>query len=256
MLNMRRRGAALAREEFKAVAAMSWFDETLQFNTPIVQTLKATATSPADRLALVGRAVGMTPAPRSRELFELAELMSLVLRTSRAACSRPRPWWPISTRLRRWRTTMNRIIDLWQSATGERVKDRRQIGNRRRRRCARIAAAAHPGASQPLTLARPVASDGNRRPAMSSPWAESTFEDLAETRRCEAPYGESPQSEWDSPFAPAGKEAFADAGEYGQELYAFDGSGEDEWESPFTEPSPPRRKCWSVRPNSRPPAAT
>ena len=56
MLNMRRRGAALAREEFKAVAVMSWFDETLQFNTPIVQTLKATATSPADRLALVGRA--------------------------------------------------------------------------------------------------------------------------------------------------------------------------------------------------------
>ena len=70
---------------------------------------------------------------------------------------------------------------------------------------------------------------------MSSPWAESTFEDLAEATTSEAPYGESPQSEWDSPFAPAGKEAFADAGEYGQEMYAFDGSGEDEWESPFAE---------------------
>jgi outer membrane protein OmpA-like peptidoglycan-associated protein len=69
---------------------------------------------------------------------------------------------------------------------------------------------------------------------MSSPWAESTFEDLDEATM-EAPYGESPQGEFDNPFAPAGKEAFADAGEYGQELYAFDGSGEDEWKSPFAE---------------------
>ena len=57
---------------------------------------------------------------------------------------------------------------------------------------------------------------------MSSPWAESTFEDLAEASpMSEAPFGESPQSEWDSPFAPAGKEAFADAGEYGQEMYSL-----------------------------------
>jgi len=156
MLNMRRRGAALAREEFKAVAVMSWFDETLQFNTPIVQTLKATATSPADRLALVGRAVGMTPAPRSRELFELAELMSLVLRTLESGVLNTEDLVAHLYKASALGTTMNRIIDLWQSATGERVKDR-PIGNL-------IAAGAQqplriPG-PQPLTLARPALATG------------------------------------------------------------------------------------------------
>ena len=156
MLNMRRRGAALAREEFKAVAVMSWFDETLQFNTPIVQTLKATATSPADRLALVGRAVGMTPAPRSRELFELAELMSLVLRTLESGVLNTEALVAHLYKASALGTTMNRIIDLWQSATGERVKDR-PIGNL-------VAAGAQqplriPG-PQPLTLARPALATG------------------------------------------------------------------------------------------------
>jgi hypothetical protein len=123
MMNMRRRAGFLAREEFSAVAVTSWFDLTLSEDTPIIVALNAQATSPADRLAIVANRLGMAPAPRSRELFELAELMSVVLRVIEAgglgagnvgALYLAGPF----------SQTMNRIIDLWQSATGERVKDR------------------------------------------------------------------------------------------------------------------------------------
>src|SRR5262245_5553472 len=129
MLNMRRRGGFLAREEFASVALLSWFELTLSENTPIVVALNAVATSPADRLALIARQVGMSPAPRSRELFELAELMSALLRLFESgiinnpalAATLYIPGTPLAT-------NMNRIVDLWQSATGERVKDR-PVGN-------------------------------------------------------------------------------------------------------------------------------
>jgi hypothetical protein len=128
MLGMRRRGGLLAREEFAYVSTMSWFHLTLESDTPIVIDLKAQGTSAADRLAKIAQRVGMAPAARSRELFELSDLMSALLRaielglydTGEAA----------QTLFLRFGTNdkiisdMNRIIDLWQSATGERVKDR------------------------------------------------------------------------------------------------------------------------------------
>jgi hypothetical protein len=128
MLGMRRRGGLLAREEFAYVSTMSWFHLTLESDTPIVIDLKAQGTSAADRLAKIAQRVGMAPAARSRELFELSDLMSALLRaielgiydTGEAA----------QTLFLRLGTNdkiisdMNRIIDLWQSATGERVKDR------------------------------------------------------------------------------------------------------------------------------------
>ena len=80
MMAMRRRGGLLAREEFVHVTTMSWFHLTLETDIPIVADLKAQATSPADRLAKIAERVGMAPAPRSRELFELADLMSALLR--------------------------------------------------------------------------------------------------------------------------------------------------------------------------------
>jgi len=125
MLRMRRRGGTLAREEFACTALLSWFDLTLSDNTPIVQSLSANATHPADRLALIAQQVGMTPAPRSRELFELAGLMSGVLRIMEANGFNNQPaialfYTPPSVVY----TTVNRVLDLWQSATGDRVKDK------------------------------------------------------------------------------------------------------------------------------------
>jgi len=125
MLNNRRRGGLLAREEFAYVTVLSWFHLTLQTDTPIVRDLKAEATSPADRLSKIAQRVGMAPAARSRELFELAEPMSTVLRAIElgafddptAASALFDSTDPLGVELRD-------IVNLWQSATGERVKDR------------------------------------------------------------------------------------------------------------------------------------
>jgi hypothetical protein len=134
MMMMRRRGGALAREEFVDVSTMSWFHLTLESDTPIIRDLKAEATSPADRLARIAQLVGMAPAPRSRELFELADLMSALLRAIElglydTGAGAETLYLPFSSGgggadNAKVIEDMNRIIDLWQSATGERVKDR------------------------------------------------------------------------------------------------------------------------------------
>ena len=80
MMALRRRGGLLAREEFAYVSTLSWFHLTLEDNFPIVADLNAQAPGPAERLEKLAARVGMTPAARSRELFELADLMSGLLR--------------------------------------------------------------------------------------------------------------------------------------------------------------------------------
>lgn len=127
MMTMRRRGGQLAREEFVHVTTMSWFHLTLETDTPIVVDLKAEATNPADRLARIASRVGMSPAARAYELFELADLVSSMLRAIELGLfdrgeDAETLYLPITgneTLLR----DVNRIIDLWQSATGDRVKD-------------------------------------------------------------------------------------------------------------------------------------
>ena len=87
--------------------------------------LQAEATSPADRLALVAQRVGMAPAARSRELFDLAEPMSSVLRAIELGLfddpAAAATLFDAGTTLG---VEMGDLINLWQSATGERVKDR------------------------------------------------------------------------------------------------------------------------------------
>jgi len=124
MLNNRRRGGQLAREEFVYVTVLSWFHLTLETNTPIVKDLKAEATSPADRLSMIAQRVGMAPAARSRELFELAQPMSAVLRAIElgsfddptAASALYEDGTPLSE-------DMRDLINLWQSATGLPIKE-------------------------------------------------------------------------------------------------------------------------------------
>ena len=128
MMTMRRRGGQLAREEFVHVTTMSWFHLTLETDTPIVVDLKAEATNPADRLAKIAARVGMSPAARAYELFELADLMSSMLRAIELGLfdrgeDAETLYLPIVGNEGLVRD-MNRIIDLWQSATGDRVKDR------------------------------------------------------------------------------------------------------------------------------------
>jgi hypothetical protein len=129
MLGNRRQGGLLAREELSHVAAMSWCHLTVEEDTPLVQDLQATATSPAERLAKLGERVGMAPAPRSRELFDLAQPMSALLWGIELGLFNPGNA-PESLYLpdaigdppTKLNVEVNRIIDLWQSATGTRIK--------------------------------------------------------------------------------------------------------------------------------------
>jgi hypothetical protein len=125
MFNDRRRGGLLAREEFAYVTVLSWFHLTLQTNTPIVIDLKAESTSPAERLALLGQRVGLHPSQRARELFDLSEPMSSLLRAIEVGsfddAGTAAALFDDTTALG---LEMREIINQWQSATGERVKER------------------------------------------------------------------------------------------------------------------------------------
>lgn len=132
MLLGRRQNGLLAREEFVHVSTMSWFHLTLlesqgaQVDSPIVRDLQAVGTAPEQRLANLAQKVGIKPAARARELFLLAEPMSLFLRevemgTYSDAASAQKLYDGTAPTLA---DGMRRIINLWQSATGQRIKDR------------------------------------------------------------------------------------------------------------------------------------
>jgi hypothetical protein len=163
MLVMRRLKGLEAREEFVAVTQLSWFHLTVESDTPLVVDLRAQGSDPYDRLVKIGQRVAMQPSPRSWELFQIADLVSAVLRlielgifdnTNAAAAL----YTPSSTLQR----DMIRIVDLWEMATGDGIKDQG----------VRVAA----GAAQPQRHAPPArslsaATNGHRpghRPVVGS----------------------------------------------------------------------------------------
>jgi hypothetical protein len=122
MLNARRQAGNLAREEFDAVATLSWFFLTIAYDTQVVRDLDATAVGVADRLRLIGERVGMAPHARADSYFQLAHPMSVILRAieqnailaaggaSSLYDGFYQPW-------------MLQIITHWSIATGRNLKD-------------------------------------------------------------------------------------------------------------------------------------
>lgn len=80
MLCIRREHDNLSREEFRAVAVMSWLHLAVSFNSPVVLDLKAEASSPEDRLCKIALRVGMKAHPKSKAFFDLAHPFSVLLR--------------------------------------------------------------------------------------------------------------------------------------------------------------------------------
>jgi hypothetical protein len=76
----RRQDCNLARQEFRAVAVMSWLHLAVSFDSPIVIDLGAEASCTEERLYRIARRVGMTAHPRSQALFALAQPFSELLR--------------------------------------------------------------------------------------------------------------------------------------------------------------------------------
>lgn len=162
MLTMRRRGGMLAQDEYECVNLLSWFHLTVEQDTSLVTDLKAEAGTngnPADRLAAIGARVGLAPAARSRELFELATLISPLLWFIEAGVFNDE-----ATAKSLHSTTpsptiaqlMTRVIDLWQSATGIPVK-------------ASTVVAVNPDGSTPQPLRLPAPTAAESTPAFATP---------------------------------------------------------------------------------------
>jgi hypothetical protein len=122
MLQMRRQGGNLARDEFVHISTMSWLHLTVERDTPVVVDLRAMGTDPADRLTKLGERVGIRPSPRARELFEIADLASEFVRFIELGAFTPATVPALYASASTLRTDVVRIIDLWEMATGDSIK--------------------------------------------------------------------------------------------------------------------------------------
>ena len=126
MLRLRRRGGMLSREEFTNVCAMNWFHLTVDIDNALVRDLSANTGqdgNPADRLAAIGTRVGIAPSRQARELFDLAESISPLMWAIELTLLDNPGAAELLYKSSTLAPLMNRIINLWQSATGENVKD-------------------------------------------------------------------------------------------------------------------------------------
>ena len=118
MLQSRRIGGALSREEFDAVAMLSWFHLTLEEGTPIVNDLRANAGGFADRLMRIGARVGLAAHARSDAYFQLAVPMSEVLIGIENGTITQDDLY-----LGLFEDEMRTIMTHWSVATGRNIKD-------------------------------------------------------------------------------------------------------------------------------------
>jgi hypothetical protein len=79
MLTTRRINGNLSREEFVFVSMMSWFHLTVEFDSPIVVSLRAEASSPEQRLFKIAQRVGLPAHGLSKSYFDIADPISRVL---------------------------------------------------------------------------------------------------------------------------------------------------------------------------------
>jgi hypothetical protein len=79
MMATRRMNGNLSREEFRAVAIMSFLELAVRFDSPAVVDLKATASSPEMRLQKIAERVGMSAHPKSKPFFDLAAPFSKLM---------------------------------------------------------------------------------------------------------------------------------------------------------------------------------
>lgn len=123
ILVSRREGQVLDRAELTASLVLGWVQLTLGSDTPLVLDLGARASSPAERLRLIGERVGLAAHAKSDAFFALSEDLSVLLRTIELDGSNPE----IITGLCQPGPGLElarRVITEWSAATGKDLKDR------------------------------------------------------------------------------------------------------------------------------------
>lgn len=126
-------GRNLAREEFAFVSTMAWFHLTLQFNSPIVMSLRAEADGPENRLFKIAERVGLPAHGLARHFFEIADPISRLLIEIEAGtfnsnnlANVPALYTePLGGSANPIPGEMGRIITHWTATTGRDVKARK-----------------------------------------------------------------------------------------------------------------------------------
>ena len=125
MFRTRRLSGNLAREEFWSVSVMSWFHLTLDFNSPIVLSLRAEGTSPEERLFKIAERVKLPAHGKSKHFFDVADAISRIFiqietgiyNTAAAAPALYTPG-PVEQDIRT-------VVTHWSSATGRDLRSRK-----------------------------------------------------------------------------------------------------------------------------------
>lgn len=122
MLMSRRQYGNLSREEFVFVSMMSWFHLAVEYNSPIVETLKASASSPEQRLFKIAQRVGLPAHGLSKSYFDIADPISRLLIQVEADGKYMVPGLLVKGSLQ---DTVNTIITHWSLITGRDMKARK-----------------------------------------------------------------------------------------------------------------------------------
>ncbi len=128
MIQDRRHFGTLSREEFFAVAKLSWYHLTVEFNSPIIIDLRAQGTSSEERIRKVGEKVSMNAHAKADSYFEIAEPMSFVLNALETQAlnnaNTVGALYANGTNLRNW---MEMVITHWSMITGRNMKAKRVL---------------------------------------------------------------------------------------------------------------------------------
>jgi hypothetical protein len=125
MLGTRRTNGNLSQEEFWFVSMMSWFHVSVEFNSPIVVSLRAEGASEEERLKKIAERVKLPAHGKSYYFFRLADLMSRLLiqielgtyNSSAATPALYTPGSPVEADIRE-------IITYWSQATDRNMKEK------------------------------------------------------------------------------------------------------------------------------------
>lgn len=132
MLQSRRMQGNLAREEYAFVSMMAWFHLTLEFDSPIVKSLRAEAIGAEHRLFKIAERVGLPAHGLSKNFFDIADpisrlLIQIEMDTYSAADTAPALYEPLDAgnQPNPVQADMRTIITHWTAITGRDVKARK-----------------------------------------------------------------------------------------------------------------------------------
>ena len=130
MFRSRRQNGNLSREELTHVSAMSWFHFTLEFNSPILLSLRADATGTEQRLFKVAERVGLPAHGLAKHFFEIADPLSRILiqietGEFNTVAAVPALYTPDTTEPESPEAAMRQIILNWTAIRGVDVKSRK-----------------------------------------------------------------------------------------------------------------------------------